>query len=107
MERSELKPGMVILFGRAHGEQTLGEVVKVNPTTVKVKQLESRGTLKDHPIGTIWKVPFIFCYLQGTVPATKPALSPRAVLVNIINGRRHYGLPGEDAEMIYERLANQ
>jgi hypothetical protein len=42
---------------RTNGEQTLGEVVKVNRVKVKVKQLESRGVYKTHPVGTIWTVP--------------------------------------------------
>lgn len=49
--------GDKVYFGRAHGEQTLGEVLKVNEKTVKVRQLEPRGVAKAHPVGTVWKVP--------------------------------------------------
>ena len=49
--------GDKVYFGRAHGEQTLGEVVKVNRATCKVKQLESRGMYRERPVGTIWTVP--------------------------------------------------
>lgn len=54
---SELKKGDKVYFGRSHGEQTLGEVVKVNRVKVKVKQLEARGTYKNYPVGTVWTVP--------------------------------------------------
>jgi hypothetical protein len=60
MDTPNYVKGSKVFFGRAHGERTLGEVVKVNRTTVKVKQLEARGTLKDYKVGTIWKVPFMF-----------------------------------------------
>lgn len=50
--------GQKVFFGRSRGEQTLGEVVKVNRARAKVRQLESRGVMKDHAIGTIWTVPF-------------------------------------------------
>ena len=49
-------PGQKVYFGRAHGEQTLGEVIKVNRASIKIKQLESRGTMKDHKVGTVWTV---------------------------------------------------
>jgi hypothetical protein len=48
--------GQRVFFGRRHGEQTLGEVIKVNRASVKVKQLEARGVLKDHRVGTVWTV---------------------------------------------------
>ena len=66
--------GDKVHFGRTHGEKTLGEVVKVNPTTVKVKQLEARGTMRDYPVGTIWKVPHKLCSPVGGVSA--PAATP-------------------------------
>lgn len=55
------KVGQRVLFGRRHGEQTLGEVVAVNRVKLKVRQLESRGTMRTHPIGTIWTVPPTLC----------------------------------------------
>lgn len=57
MQLSDCKAGMKVYFGRSHGEQTLGEIVKVNPAKCKVKQLESRGTMKAYPVGSIWTVP--------------------------------------------------
>ena len=51
------KKGDKVYFGRNFGEKTLGEVVKVNRVKVKVKQLDSRGTYKSYPVGTVWTVP--------------------------------------------------
>ena len=51
-----IKPGMSVVFGRTHGEQTLGVVVRVNAKTVTVRQTESRGTMRDYPVGSIWRV---------------------------------------------------
>jgi hypothetical protein len=56
------KVGDRVLFGRTHGEKTLGEVVKVNPKKLKVKQLESRGTMRDYPVGTLWAVPLTLVF---------------------------------------------
>ena len=57
MELKDCKVGMSVLFGRGNGEQTLGEIVKVNGVKCKVKQMESRGTMRAYPIGTVWTVP--------------------------------------------------
>lgn len=48
---------MVVSFGRAHGERTIGKVVKINREKVKVQQLEDRGVLRTYPVGTLWSVP--------------------------------------------------
>jgi hypothetical protein len=52
------KVGERVIFGRLNGEQTRGTVLKVNRVKCKVQQDESRGTMKDHAVGTIWTVPF-------------------------------------------------
>lgn len=57
MNIKDISKGDKVFFGRPNGEKTLGEVVKVNRVKVKVKQLESRGTYKSYPIGTVWTVP--------------------------------------------------
>jgi len=57
MNINEISKGDKVYFGRTHGEQTLGEVVKVNRVKVKVKQLDSRGTYRSYPVGTVWTVP--------------------------------------------------
>lgn len=78
--------GEKVHFGRTHGEKTLGEVVKVNPTTVKVKQLEARGTMRDYPVGTIWKVPHKLCSpVGGAVEVAPKAKRPEAEVLKDIH----------------------
>lgn len=55
---AEFKVGDPVTFGRGHGEKTRGTVTKVNRKTCKIRQDEARGTMKNHPVGTIWTVPF-------------------------------------------------
>jgi hypothetical protein len=57
----EWKIGMKVMFGRTNGQKTLGEIVKVNPKKLKVKQLEQRGVQKSHRVGSIWTVPRSLC----------------------------------------------
>lgn len=64
--------GHRIYFGRGRGEQTLGEIVKVNPKTYKVRQLEARGTSVSHGIGTIWTVPHRMASPVSDVAAPRP-----------------------------------
>ncbi len=40
---------MRVLFGRKHGEQTEGAIVKVNRAKFKVRQVGSRGRRRRHP----------------------------------------------------------
>jgi hypothetical protein len=62
--------GDKVYFGRSHGEQTAGTVMKVNRAKLKVRQDESRGTMKSYPVGTIWTVPPSLCSKQeGTAAA--------------------------------------
>jgi hypothetical protein len=49
--------GMKVSFGRPNGEKTIGKIVKVNRTKVKIEQTEIRGRQKTHRIGTVWTVP--------------------------------------------------
>jgi hypothetical protein len=78
----DLKIGQKVLFGRSHGEQTLGEIVKINQTRAKVRQLESRGTYKAHAVGTVWTVPFTLLspVSQGAAPVSlhSPFVAPVA-----------------------------
>lgn len=55
------KVGDKVVFGRTHGEQTCGTVVKVNPAKLKIRQDEMRGTQRIRPEGTIWTVPPSLC----------------------------------------------
>jgi len=78
---ADFKIGQRVYFGRRAGEQTLGEVVKVNATTLKIRQMESRGTMRAHPVGMIWKVPPSLCTPAGDstpAPAT-PVVALRSV----------------------------
>ena len=76
---SDFKVGDKVYFGRRQGEQTLGTVIKVNPTTLKVRQEESRGTMKSHPIGTPWTVPFMLASKVG-----ETAVSPAPVVADAL-----------------------
>lgn len=68
--------GQRVLFGRANGEQTLGEVMKVNRKSIKVKTLEARGYGRSSTPGTIWRVhPSLLTLApgQGGAPSTSPS----------------------------------
>lgn len=47
-----------VIFGRNHGEKTLGEVVKFNPSRAKVRTLENRGDGRGSVVGATWTVPY-------------------------------------------------
>ena len=68
---TDIKKGDKVYFGRSFGEKTLGEVVKVNRVKVKVRQLESRGTYKSHPVGTVWTVPMSLLTKADTGSASR------------------------------------
>lgn len=80
MNHADGKIGMVVLFGRTHGEHTLGVIVKVNPKKFKVKQMEARGSFRSYPVGTVWTVPASLCTFQGDINAAisgPPSRRPR------------------------------
>ncbi len=90
---NSLKVGSKVWFGRTHGEQTLGTIMKVNRTTVLVRQDEARGTMRNYPVGTNWKVPHNLCRVadqqaaQNTVqtaPAAPKAARPEAHILREI-----------------------
>jgi hypothetical protein len=67
-----------ILFGRPHGEKTLGTILKVNVNKCKVRQDDLRGNA-GRPIGTTWTVPFELIYARdangnATVPPPAPVV---------------------------------
>jgi hypothetical protein len=69
-------------------QKTLGEVVKVNRVKVKVKQLDTRGTYKSYPVGTIWTVPLSLLTKvdssgQPVVEAPKPKRPEAEILAEI------------------------
>lgn len=70
---SDFQVGQRVTFGRRNGEKTLGEVVRKGRSKLKVKQLESRGAMKSHPVGTIWTVPPSLCEpVNGTAAPAAP-----------------------------------
>lgn len=85
------KIGNKVSFGRPNGEQTLGTIVKVNPSKLKIRQDEARGTLRVRPEGTIWTVPPNLCRLVSVgefkaVPAAPKAKRPdAAILADIVS----------------------
>jgi len=66
-----------VYFGRTNGEKSLGEVVKVNLKSLKVKLLEERGSRRSYAVGGTWRVPPSLCTLaDGDCPADRPAAVP-------------------------------
>lgn len=61
MNRNDATVGMKVYFGRANGEKTLGEIVKINSKNFKVKTLEGRGTQRSYRVGSVWTVPPALC----------------------------------------------
>ncbi len=108
MEKTELKKGMTVYFGRPNGEKTKGTVVKVNRTRCKIRQEEQRGMYRDHSIGTVWTVPFSLIWPEDERPShvTRRPRRKRPCLVNILTGKRTYGRPGESEDSLYGRMAN-
>lgn len=78
---TDFKKDQQVRFGRNNGQQTLGVIVKVNRKTVKVRQLEARGVHKNHPVGSVWKVPKSLCTLvKGAESAKIVAPKPTRVV---------------------------
>lgn len=71
-----MKKGDMVIFGRRNGEQTVGEIVRVNPKSYKIKQIGTRGTQKSHAEGTVWRVGkgLVRPYTGGEI--TKPTPEP-------------------------------
>lgn len=77
MIREQCQVGMKVVFGRGNGEQTLGEVVKVNPSKAKVKTLESRGNGRGSDVGSVWTVPYsLMKPADGTALPYIPQVDP-------------------------------
>lgn len=82
MELKDCKVGMLVNFGRSQGQQTLGKIVKVNAVKCKVEQLESRGTMRSYPVGTIWTVPTsLLTPADGNVKPVTTVKRPDAVIM--------------------------
>ena len=78
MNTVTLSIGQQVFFGRRNGEKTLGKVLKLNRATVQVEQLESRGTLKNYPVGTKWKVAVALVTPAGEPTVTHAPAEPAA-----------------------------
>ena len=79
-----IKIGDKVVFGRGNGQQTTGTVIKINASSVKVRQDEARG---GKPIGTEWRVhPSLVSLVSGTVAA--PVAVAVAVAAPVVTGFR-------------------
>lgn len=84
----DYKVGDKVIFGRNQGEQTEGTVVKVNRTKLKVRQDESRGTMRSYPVGTIWTVPPSLCRKVGAgAPVGTPLVTPKPTTTTLKVGQ--------------------
>lgn len=54
MQREQAHVGLLVVFGMPGEEQTLGQIVKLNPARAKIETLESRA---GRPVGTRFNVP--------------------------------------------------
>ena len=83
MEKAECVVGGKVQFGRERGEQTVGEIVKVNGKRCKVRTLTSRGKNGRSAVGSVWTVPFsLLTPFTGTVPEVKTD-DPAAIIAQI------------------------
>lgn len=72
---NSFRVGQRVLFGRPNGEKTLGEVIKVNGKSLKVRTLEGRGS-RDL-VGQVWRVAASLCQpADGSIPTAVPAPKP-------------------------------
>lgn len=68
--RNDFKLHQKVYFGRPNGEQTLGQIDKLNPTKAKVRTLEDRGNGRGASVGAVWNVPYGL--LRPADPEAKP-----------------------------------
>lgn len=78
MTLNDFNVGDKVLFGRTAGEKTQGTVVGLGRTKLKVRQDETRGTMKSYPIGTVWTVPLNFVTKVGMTSAAPQPSAPVA-----------------------------
>lgn len=81
---NEYKIGMSVSFGRPNGEKTIGKIVKVNPTKLKVEQTETRGSRKNHAVGTVWTVPKNAAFVTIIGGAAQKAPAPKTYTLDQI-----------------------
>jgi hypothetical protein len=79
--------GQSVIFGRSHGEQTKGVIIKINAKSIKVAQTEDRGK---HPKGTVWTVaPGLVRAADGSAPAASAPAPTLAPVKDSMNWNRH------------------
>lgn len=76
--------GSKVVFGRPNGEQTTGEVVKVNRTTFKIRTLEERGSGRGAGAGAIWKVHKSLVRPAGSAGGSSPTPARRAPTESLV-----------------------
>lgn len=81
MKIQDAHVGMKVMFGRPNGEQTLGEIIKINPTKAKVRTLESRGNGRGSDVGAVWTVPYSLMTPSGVAINDRPPLSLDGLVV--------------------------
>jgi hypothetical protein len=87
MNKQDLEIGQKVKFGRENGEQTLGKIVKLNPTKAKIQIIEDRGNGRGSVPGSFWGVPYSLIHpADSTEPVKEPELkyNPYAHLDNLI-----------------------
>jgi hypothetical protein len=83
MYKLDCRVGMRVRFGHSGGEQTLGTIVKLNPTKAKIQSDEPRRGFK---AGTIWGVPYDIINSAEGADKTKEKLTydPSNKIQNLI-----------------------
>lgn len=73
-----IKVGSQVVFGRPNGEQTKGEVIKINRKSVKVRQTEVRfGNGRTRSVGAVWNVHPNLLRLEGGSTPTPRTQTPQ------------------------------
>ena len=103
-----LKIGSQVTFGRPNGEQTKGEVIKINRKSVKVRQTEVRyGNGQTRNVGAGWNVhPNCLQLDGGQKPQPTHASPTKRTTFNHVKGDRvkFLGSNGETLEGFVKRV---
>lgn len=82
MQKSEVKVGMRVVFGRDRGQQSTGTVTKVNRTRAKVQVDSPRGS---RTTAGVWNVPFSLLRPEGVSEETPKYRVGQAIKVPAYN----------------------
>ena len=102
-----IKIGSQVTFGRPNGEQTKGEVIKINRKSVKVRQTEVRyGNGQTRNVGAGWNVhPNCLQLDGGQKPQTTPSPTKRTTFNHVKGDRVKFrGINGETLEGFVKRV---